>query len=46
MNKGFFRFYPRENWINRNIEIEDTLYTELKRISEEELDASINKLIN
>jgi hypothetical protein len=46
MQKGFYRFYPKEKWINRNIEIEDTLYSELKRLSEEELDASINKLID
>lgn len=46
MQKGFYRFYPREKWINRNIEIEDTLYSELKRISENVLDASINKLID
>ena len=43
MQKGFYRFYPREKWINRNVEIEDSLYSELKRISEKELDASINK---
>ena len=46
MQKGFYRFYPREKWINRNVEIEDSLYSELKRISENELDASINKLID
>lgn len=46
MQKGFYRFYPKEKWINRNIEIEDSLYTELKRIVEVELDASINKLID
>lgn len=46
MKKGFYRFYSREKWINRNIEIEDSLYSELKRISEKELDASINKLID
>lgn len=46
MQKGFYRFYPREKWINRNIEIEDSLYSELKRISEKELDVSINKLID
>lgn len=46
MKNGFYRFYAKENWINRNIEIEDSLYTELKRISENELDASINKLID
>jgi len=46
MQKGFYRFYPREKWINRNIEIEDSLYSELKKISENILDASINKLID
>lgn len=46
MQKGFYRFYPKEKWINRNIEIEDTLYSELKKISEDLLDASINKLID
>ena len=46
MQKGFYRFYPKEKWINRNIEIEDSLYTELKNISENESDASINKLID
>ena len=46
MQKGFYRFYLKEKWINRNIEIEDTLYSELKRLSENELDASINKLID
>lgn len=46
MQKGFYRFYPKEKWINRNIEIEDTLYSELKAISENFLDASINKLID
>ena len=46
MQKGFYRFYKKEKWINRNIEIEDTLYSELKKLSENELDASINKLID
>lgn len=46
MNNVFYRFYSREKWMNRNIEIEDSLYSELKRISEHELDASINKLID
>ena len=46
MQKGFYRFYLKEKWINRNIEIEDTLYSELKKISENTLDASINKLID
>ena len=46
MQKGFYRFYPKEKWINRNIEIEDSLYSELKKISEDILDVSINKLID
>ena len=46
MQKGFYRFYQKEKWINRNIEIEDSLYSELKRLSENELDASINKLVD
>ena len=46
MQKGFYRFYPKERWINRNIEIEDSLYSELKKISDDVLDASINKLID
>lgn len=43
---GFYRFYSKEKWINKNIEIEDSLYSELKKISETELDASINKLVD
>lgn len=46
MNNGFYRFYKKEKWINRNIEIEDTLYSVLKNLSETKLDASINKLID
>lgn len=46
MQKGFYRFYLKEKWINKNIEIEESLYSELKRLSEEVLDASINKLID
>ena len=46
MLKGFYRFCPKEKWINKNIEIEETLYSELKRLSENELDTSINKLID
>lgn len=46
MQKGFYRFYPKEKWINKNIEIEESLYEKLKILSENELDASINKLID
>lgn len=46
MKNGFYRFYKKERWLNRNIEIEDTLYSKLKDLSENELDTSINKLID
>ncbi len=46
MQKGFYRFYPKEKWINKNIEIEESLYEKLKVLSENEIDASINKLID
>lgn len=46
MQKAFYRFYAKEKWINRNVEIEDTLYSELKKISDTQLEASINKLID
>ncbi len=46
MQAGFYRFYPKEKWINKNVEIEETLYSKLKDLSENELDASINKLID
>ena len=46
MQKGFYRFYPREKWLNKNIEIEESLYEKLKILSENEIDASINKLID
>ena len=46
MQKGFYRFYNKENWLNKNIEIEESLYEKLKKLSENEIDASINKLID
>ena len=46
MQKGFYRFYPKEKWLNKNIEIEESLYEKLKILSEDEIDASINKLID
>ncbi|MBQ9658582.1 MAG: hypothetical protein IJV31_07435 [Clostridia bacterium] len=46
MQKAFFRFYKKEKWINRNVEIEETLYEQLKDISSNILDASLNKLID
>ena len=46
MQKGFYRFYLKEKWLNKNIEIEESLYVKLKTLSETEIDASINKLID
>lgn len=46
MQKGFYRFYPKEKWLNKNIEIEESLYEKLKTLAENEIDASINKLID
>ena len=46
MQKGFYRFYSKEKWLNKNIEIEESLYSELKNLSETKIDASINKLID
>ena len=46
MQKGFDRFYLKEKWLNKNIEIEESLYSELKSLSETKIDASINKLID
>ena len=46
MQKGFYRFYRKEKWLNKNIEIEESLYEKLKKLSENEIDASINKLID
>ena len=46
MQKGFYRFYLKEKWLNKNIEIEESLYSELKDLSETKIDASINKLID
>ena len=40
------RFYTKENWIKKTAEIEGKLYDRLKEISENELDASVNKIID
>lgn len=42
----FERFYKREKWVKKSIEIEGILYDRLKEISAKELDASINKIID
>ncbi len=40
------RFLSREKWIKKSAEIEGSLYDRLKEISENELDASINKIVD
>lgn len=40
------RFWAKEKWIKKSAEIEGKLYDRLKEISEKELDASINKIID
>lgn len=42
----FKRFYPKERWIKKSVEIEGNLYDKLKEITDKELDASINKIID
>lgn len=41
-----YRFYKKEKWIKKSAEIEGKLYDNLKEISSNELDASINKIID
>ena len=40
------RFYKKEKWVKKSVEIEGNLYDRLKEISANELDASINKIVN
>ena len=40
------RFYTKEKWVKKSAEIEGKLYDRLKEITEKELDASINKIID
>ena len=40
------RFLSKEKWIKKSVEIEGNLYDRLKEISENELDASINKIVD
>ncbi len=42
----YSRFWTKEKWIKKSAEIEGRLYDRLKEISEKELDASINKIID
>lgn len=40
------RFYTKEKWVKKSVEIEGILYDRLKEISDKELEASINKIID
>ena len=40
------RFYTKEKWIKKSAEIEENLYEQLKNISTNELDASVNKIVD
>lgn len=42
----FDRFLRKEKWIKKSAEIEGNLYDRLKEISENDLDASINKIVD
>lgn len=42
----FCKFYKREKLISRTLEIDETLYCELEKLSQEVYDASISKLVN
>lgn len=43
---AFDRFFSKEKLIRKTIEIDNNLYEELKQISDNKYDASVNKLIN
>ena len=40
------RFYRKERWIKKSVEIEGKIYDRLKEIANNDLDASINKIID
>ncbi len=42
----FRKFYKKEKLISRTLEIDETLYCELEKLSQEVYDASISKLVN
>lgn len=42
----FNRFYTKEEWVRKSTELESSLYERIKEISENELDASVNKIID
>ena len=42
----FAKFYRKEKLISKTLEIDENLYLELEKLSNEVYDASINKLVN
>lgn len=42
----FSRFYKKEKMISRTLDIDENLYLELERLSNDVYDASISKLVN
>ena len=42
----FEKFNKKEKWVKKSVEIEGNLYDKLKEIANNELDASINKIID
>lgn len=42
----FSKFYKREKLVSRTLDIDEELYFELERLSNEVYDASISKLVN
>ena len=40
------QIYPKEKWVKKSVEIEGNLYDVLKEIANNDLDASINKIID
>lgn len=43
---AFDRFYKKEKLLRKTIEIDNSLYEQLKQLSENEISASVNQLIN
>lgn len=42
----FSKFYKKEKMVSRTLDIDEELYTELERLSNDVYDASISKLVN
>ena len=43
---AFSRFYKKEKLVKKTIEIDNNLYEQLKQLSDNEISASVNQLIN